>query len=136
MATLVQLVRTGRDSSPWRLVVTCQTSEWPRLLGRLAELNAAVSWRSVNLGDLSDEELREVARRFPRTAPLTLRPGLREVIRSPKLLDVLIGLRPDESGPDEVYSLTGESDLADCFWERMVRRSEQADSRVRYAVCP
>jgi hypothetical protein len=102
------------------LVLTSQQQEWSRLVNRLAERNAIVTWKTLPVDTFTDEELTRILDEFPALRGVVLRGRLTGVLRNPKVLDVVLRrLRGGDLAGDEV--LRGqESRFAEWFYERLV----------------
>ena len=102
------------------LLLTSQQQEWSRLVNRLAERNAIVTWKTLPVDTFTDEELTRVLDEFPALRGVVLRGRLTGVLRNPKVLDVVLRRpRGGDLAGDEV--LRGqESRFAEWFYERLV----------------
>lgn len=108
---------------PWSVIVICQTPEWSRINSTLVkELGRPhpILTERVDCGPLSDEDFDLVRSASLSVDLLAQKPSLRGLLRSPKMLDVLLtGQLAENRG------LAGEADLVEWWWENQVRGSKQ-----------
>ena len=90
----------------WRVLVTCQTEHWERVLNSLEQANATVEWSLIEVStpDVTDD----VLARFKNLQPLLQRQRLRSLITRPRYLDSL-ARRFDSSNFNREW--VGESDM-------------------------
>ncbi|HAF14961.1 MAG TPA: hypothetical protein DCK99_14960 [Blastocatellia bacterium] len=129
LSRLMKALVTAKDSV-WSLVVVCQTPEWARASAILTkELGKhAVLTERLDCGPLSDEDFNLVRSGSPSVNLLAQKPPLRLLLRSPKMLDVLLTGQLAEN-----RDLAGEADLVDWWWENQVRGGKQVAAEERVA---
>ena len=117
--TLVGMLHLGEEGSPWRVVLTSQTPEWPRVETRLRHAGVAVGmWKPVECSALAASDLKPIWIAFPNTARLHLQPKLEPLLRNLKMLD-LVATRAPLVAPDSA-AWVGESSLIKWFWTEWV----------------
>ncbi|TKC98018.1 hypothetical protein E8A74_42905, partial [Polyangium fumosum] len=106
--------------SPWRLVITCQTTTWDRVRRELNAYGAQLPKELLTPVDaLAQPELDSLARDCAFLSPLLLRRDLVPIVSKIKILDVVARVAM-EIGPPDVAGWVGESDLVTWFWEQYV----------------
>ena len=120
----------SEDDSPWCVIVICQTREWARVSSTLTkELGShSVLTERVDCGPLSDDDFTLVRSISASVNLLAQKPALRLLLRSPKMLDVLLTGQLAEN-----RELAGEADLVDWWWENQVRGGKQIAAEERVA---
>ena len=118
------------EDSPWSVIVTCQTPEWARVSSTLTKELAghAILTEQIVCGPLSDEDFKLVRLSSVSVDLLAQKPALRPLLRSPKMLDVLLTGQLAEN-----RQLAGEADLVDWWWEKQVRGGKQIAAEERVA---
>jgi hypothetical protein len=112
---------TADADSPWRIIITCQTPEWSRISLSLAKVLAgkAVLTRQAECGELSKEDFALVCASHASVLELSRQPHLRRILKSPKMLDVLLSGQHAEN-----RALVSEADFVEWWWEQQVRQSK------------
>ena len=102
------------DSSDGQLevLIPCQEMALARVVRELASVGVQPG-RPVAIGDLDDADL-AILRRQPQVLRLAVEGELREVLRRPKLLDLV--LQAAELGVAELGELRDETDVAALWW--------------------
>jgi hypothetical protein len=129
VAHLLMLVERDDALSRWRVVVTCQTQEWPRVLERLARLRVgAIPWKSVDVGPITPAELQIVAKEYPALRSL-LHAGT-PLVQNLKMLDVVARhiVKPDQPTP----SLASEASFSSGFWTGYVLAHPNGRQRAEF----
>jgi hypothetical protein len=129
VAHLLTLVERDETLRRWRVVVTCQTQEWSRVLERLARLRVgAIPWKSVDVGPISPAELQIVADEFPALRSL-LHTGT-PLAENLKMLDVVARhiVKPDQLTP----SLASEASFSSAFWTGYVLAHPDGRQRAEF----
>jgi|CZKV01.1.fsa_nt_gi energy-coupling factor transporter ATP-binding protein EcfA2 len=112
---------TADADSPWRIILTCQTPEWSRISFSLVKTLAgkAVLARQVECGELSGEDFALVCASHASVFELSRQPHLRRILKSPKMLDVLLSGQHAEN-----RALVSEADFVEWWWDQQVRQSK------------
>jgi hypothetical protein len=112
----------GSPDSAWCVIITCQTPEWARVSSSLTrELSGhAVLSERIECGPLSDDDFTLVRANSTSVNLLAATPALHRLLRSPKMLDVLLTGQLAEN-----RDLAGEADLVEWWWENQVRGGKQ-----------
>lgn len=108
---------TGGYEPVWRVVITSQTHDWSRIeRGLIRELvDHPVLVDPILCGELAEDDFALVCRAHPSVARLAHDPGLRRLLRTPKMLDVLLGGQLAER-----RNLASEADLVEWWWTENV----------------
>jgi hypothetical protein len=117
--------------SPWSTIVICQTPEWARVSATLVkELGGPdpVLTERVNCGPLSDEDFKLVRTASASVDLLAQKTPLRLLLKSPKMLDVLLTGQLAEN-----RELAGEADLVEWWWKNQVQGGKQITTEERVA---
>jgi hypothetical protein len=112
----------GDEGGIWKAVLICQTPDWlrvVRMLVKTAPGHRALSQR-VECGDLSGDDVALVGKHSASIRRLMLQGHLQRVLRSVKMLDVLLSGQLAEN-----RSLAGEADLVEWWWNEQVRGGKQ-----------
>lgn len=106
------------ESSPWSVVLSCQTPDWARVCAALIKHLAgnAVLTQRVECGPLTQEDFALVCTASSTVAKLAQEPKLRRFLSTPKMLDILLSGQLAEN-----RAIAGEADLVDWWWEQQVR---------------
>lgn len=121
---------TSGDAPVWKVILICQTSEWTRVARGLVKELAAHDVLSARYecGDLSREDLEVVYAASRSIHQLAVRGELRRLLRSPKVLDLLLAGQLAEN-----LALAGEADLVDWWWVETVRGGKPIADEERAA---
>ena len=133
VATLLRMAQPEPPATRWRVVVPCQSSDWPRVLGELQRVGAVGGrWKQVPLAPLSLAHLKPVANALPMLQYLFLQPKVGPLLTNLKLLD-LIARQVDGGVEVETSSWVGEANVADWFWTSEIERGPEHLARGRSA---
>jgi len=129
LSRLMKALVSQKDSI-WSLVVICQTREWARVSGTLiSELGKhAVLTERLECGPLSDEDFDLVRAASASVDLLAHKSPLRLLLKSPKMLDVLLTGQLAEN-----RELAGEADLVEWWWKNQVQGGKQITAEERVA---
>jgi hypothetical protein len=121
---------TSGDTSAWKAVLVCQTSEWTRVTRGLVKELAAHDALSVRFecSSLSSDDLAIVYGASRSVQQLAERGELRPLLGSPKIIDLLLAGQLSEN-----RALAGEADLVDWWWEETVRGGKPIADEERAA---
>lgn len=119
----------GQDCA-WKLLVTCQPDEWPRVQAALRAANLG-GWQTRTLELPDADDLAPVWKEFPALRAVCQRQDLKAVVCKPKILDVLARQIAEGKTLDAARWL-GESDLIAWFWENEIRKTPQGLTRMRF----
>lgn len=132
----VALLRMARQHSPatqWRIVLLCQSQEWPRVLESLQRSgNLDAAWMELPLAPLAVEQLAPVGTAFPALKRLLLDPKVGKLLTNLKLLD-LVARHIQRGTSIDAASWVGESSVAEWFWGAEIDRGIDRVSRGRFA---
>lgn len=121
---------TSDQETSWHVVLTCQTPGWDRVLLSLIKHlgETPVLMKHLEFTELSDEDFAQVCGRYPSVARLAEQAHLSRVLKSPKMLDVLLG---GQLAEDRV--LVSEADMVEWWWEKQVRGANAISAEERVA---
>lgn len=132
-AALLRLARPSSPATGWRIVVPCQSQEWPRVLEELQRAGAGGgTWCQLELDPISVDQLRPVSDALPVLARLMLQPRIAPLLTNLKLLD-LVARRVVAGGEIDSSNWVGESSVAEWFWNAEIDRGSDRVSRGRFA---
>jgi hypothetical protein len=124
IATLVEMLQLERESSPWHVILTCQTPEWSRVEQELRRVSLT-SWHIVTCPPPTQEELQPVWQAFPAIARLPFQPRLQGIMGNLQILQIItLNL-----GSSDSQTWVSESDVIEWFWSKLFSNS----SRSRFA---
>jgi hypothetical protein len=124
LSILIQALELNLETSPWRLLLTCQPEEWERIQLKLARVNISTfEWAIFDID--SPREIDAVLKIFPTLRGLTLQPQLKSLLMKPKVLD-LLATKLSTVGSIDTSRWVGESDLIDWFWKTEIQSSASA----------
>jgi hypothetical protein len=121
----------GHDDYCWRIICTCRSSETQNILlhTEFRKNLANSSLKTIDVGKLSNEEIKEVSQEFPALSDIISKENLKEFTSFPLILDILtlpnITL-PSKSLPSKIT----ESWLLNWYWNEIVQLGEG----TRYGV--
>jgi len=131
VATLIRMIDLTREGGPWRVILTCQTEEWPRVGGRLLQANVPVhEWLLPECLPVQLEDLAPVWAAFPSAAGLVLQRRLVPLLPKLKILD-LIAVQVLQGSAVDIGAWIGESSVAEWFWADEVEIPPNALQRSR-----
>ena len=113
VATIVEA-----EGSIWKVFLACQTPSWSRVSSYLLKSLAGhhVFTKRIRCDYLSDNDFDWVRENVPAIKKLSQQPRLKQFLRSPKMLDMLL-----RNGPDLTRLPIGEADVVDWWWEEQVK---------------
>jgi len=107
-----------KERSPWKVILLCQPVHWERVflaLRKHGTAHAALT-EELSCGEISQSDLKLVCEASPSIGRLRQLGYLNRVLRTPKMLDVLL------SGEDfESRELAGEADLVTWWWKDKIQ---------------
>jgi hypothetical protein len=118
--------------SIWRVIFTCQDTEWAQVLPRLLRARVPLPQdkkSGVVVGHLTGEELAGISSRIPALRHLVSQHHLRELLIKPKVLD-LIAHYFETGGQVDASSFVGESQLIAWWWQAEVQVGSKAHARA------
>ena len=112
---------SSKEESPWQFVITCQAYEWSRVYSFLTGVLTThdVLVKEFLCDSLSGEDMSLVCDEMPAVAKLIKEPHLKNVVTSPKILDVIA-----RGHLTEHSDIACESDLVEWWWNDQVRGGE------------
>lgn len=132
-ATIVRLARQEAPATRWRIVASCQSQEWPRVLEALQRNGAAPGqWTLLQLEATKPADIRPVGEAVPALKRLLLQPKVVSLLTNLKLLDLVVR-RVDEGGNIDPARWVGESSVAEWFWTAEIERGADRFARGRVA---
>lgn len=132
VATFLQLVSGVGQANRWRVLVVCQSLEWPRLLEALQRAGAPVArWSTHEATALPVAELQLVANQFPSLGHLIRQPRVGALLANLKLLDLVVR-RLNEGARVDASAWVGESSVAEWFWTEEVARGPERLTRGQF----
>ena len=119
------------DDSGCRIIVSCRTEDWPRVSAALAEHNISPrKWTRFEVESFNDAEVGFVLAAHPALAPLWRLSHLRQLLRRPFFLQILV-----ENSASFSFESTGqwigEPHFADWFWKKVVQQYGRGLSREK-----
>lgn len=130
-AALILLAATNEQvRSRCKVMVTCQPDDWERVMQGLARHGAKIDFDTVTVGEISGDELEQVANRIPSLKPLIHRPHLRPLLCWPKVLDIVAVYWRGDSVSDQ---WTTETEFAKWFWDAAIVKNQRFSLRARVA---
>ncbi|MHB1047514.1 MAG: hypothetical protein ACYC4P_16045 [Thermoanaerobaculia bacterium] len=129
LASLIKGLDLASAESPWRLVLTCQTREWPRVCVGLADAGMALDGiTQYLLPELSVDELKEIGESSQVLKDVFSRSGRTPVTGVLKNLD-LLARASGITGADASQAGLGSSGFLKWFWRTVVEGSGAAIER-------
>ncbi|MDP1826606.1 MAG: hypothetical protein Q8L48_25270 [Archangium sp.] len=130
---LQKLARMDAPATRWRIVVPCQSAEWPRVLEALQRAGmAGETWKQLPLEALTVAQLKPVSDAIPALGRLLLQPKVGPLLTNLKLLD-LVARRVDAGTDVDASGWVGESSVAEWFWSAEIARGADGIARGRFA---
>ena len=118
------------DAPPrWRVVLTAREAALPGLHDWL-DRNALGEPRLLQVPELAEDELENVAVHLPRLRPLLADDRLAPILRNPFLLDLVSDPRISAGG-GEVPPVATEIEVSSAWWERVVGAGGAAPGQAR-----
>lgn len=119
-----------KNTSIWRVVLTCQASDWNRISGFFSSRlpNYLLVAKRIDCGILSKEDLDLVCAASTSVNRLVAEPKVRLILSTLKMLDVLLSGQHNEN-----LLIAGEADLVEWWWNQQVRGYKQIASEERVA---
>jgi hypothetical protein len=133
VASLLHILGSKNQLTRWRVLVICQTQEWPRVHASLQRAGASsFSWHRYEVPPLQPAELESVNESAPMLRRLLFQPRVRALLTNLKLLDLVV--RRLLGGIDiDTSSWVGESSIADWFWTAEVDHGPDRLARGHFA---
>jgi hypothetical protein len=113
LGTLFEMLLLNVETSPWRVLLTCQTPEWARIQIQLRQAGLA-AFHLTECQSLTDADLDTLWLELPTISHLSIQPKLQGVFNNLKLLD-RVALR---LGSNAVNTTTwvSESNIIEWLW--------------------
>lgn len=133
LAAILRTLPKGEEAPEWHVVATSRSDAAPMVAQYLSPDNPP---KTLNIDELSDDEVAVVVKEFPLLSPLQRHPRSARLLRRPYLVDLFIRANV----PTDAEQPLGEEGALVLFWEHIVRRSEGANpgrgaSDVREQIC-
>jgi hypothetical protein len=138
IALLLKACLHSSETSPWKIIISCQPDEWARVQYNLSKLPGRTEWESITLQIPSDEALTPVWEEFPSLQRLILHMHLRSFLFKPKVLDLFARKIKNAGGAFDARAFSdafsrgtkvGESHLIAWYWEQEIEN--QADGLTK-----
>ena len=130
LAALIAALGPLEQSSPWRLVLVCQSEAWERVQRLLQKANFPIrSCNDLVIRPPSYEQLQPVWEAFPALRPLSLRRDLQQILWRPKILD-LVAIASLRGEQPAVREWVGESSVINWFWQSEVEDAPEPLTRA------
>jgi hypothetical protein len=125
---IMSAIRGGQPTSSWVIILSCQTDRWEYAQTQLIRIGIDPEVLSIyELSSLSPNELQIIYSNFPNLYYILFNPNLSEILRRPKVLDILA--THSELMKRNSSTWAGESHLIDWYWESII--SAPNDGPVR-----
>ncbi|QDT41781.1 NACHT domain protein [Gimesia alba] len=123
ISRLSALIHAAVDTkvSSVRILISCQPEEWKRIYTELIRAECPINnWQELVIQSPTITQLTSVWDKFPSLLTLATRPHLSEIIRTPRILDLLASHL--SAGKNiNTDNWVGESSLVDWYWESVVK---------------
>lgn len=127
-AQLRKLFNTISFESSWEVLITCRTEHWERIQKELIDCKIS-SVATFQIGYLEKPELDLVYAAFPKIKELSHRTQLGDLIRSPKIIDMLAkGIQNKNLGGE--VNWVGETDMINWQWESLKNSGENGHAII------
>jgi hypothetical protein len=128
LGTLFEMLRLKEETSPWRVLLTCQTPEWARIEIQLRQAGLA-AFHLTECQPLTDADLDTVWRELPTISHLSIQPKLHGVFKNLQLLD-RVALR---LGSNAVNTTTwvSESNIIEWLWNDWFQQNPAGSKFVK-----
>lgn len=131
LAQLLSIINLTTAQSPWRLVVTSQSDEWPRLKRAMEDAGIHVAGCiEVECEPPSDADLEPVWQTYPSVSRLRFHRQLQPLLKNLKILDLIVH-RLTESEESNAAGWVGESSVAEWFWKKYLLEAENGLARAK-----
>ena len=133
LAMLLGITRQGATGAPWRIVLPCQSQDWPRVSRGLERAGlTGISWKAIEVRRMTQPDLLSLAPNIPNLAKLLLSPQLAALFGNLQILD-LVTRRLLGDGDVDPTNWLGETSVAAWFWEAEVGRGNDSFARGKAA---
>jgi len=135
VAMLLHIAYQEAPTAQWRIVLPCQSNEWPRVLECIRRAGFIDGqWKQIELKRISNKELAKVRDAIPSFTKVLLQPRMADLLGNLKILD-LVARHVIEGSVIDASSWVGESSVADWFWRAIVDVGQNATIKVRFVRC-
>jgi len=125
LANLLRLLQVVDRNSLWRVVATCQAEHWDRIQALLALAGVQPASQIVEVDLPADEQLKPVWKTFPALNFVRSNAHLGELVRNPKVLDILARGCEQAGFDSDSRRWIGESDVIKWYWETVIGASAE-----------
>lgn len=126
---LKKLFNAISNEDSWKVLITCRIEHWQRIQMALSGLNNINNIKPYTIGYLEKDELALVYESFPQIKNLSNRAQLGQLIRVPKIIDLLArGLQNKQL--NENVDWIGETDIINWLWESIKGSCEEGYSLI------
>lgn len=131
-STLIHALGFDKETTPWHLIITCQTQEWPRIREMLFQYGmTAMSLKIVNCTPLTIKDLDPIWEKIPIIEPLRKQKILFPLLTNLKILDLIVTrLIAGDDLPSSEW--VGESSIANWFWMKQIESGSDPNVRARF----
>lgn len=131
VSMLIRLTRPPAPSAEWRLIITSQTQEWPRVSHELQRAGlSGCTWEDLEIPPVSVEQLSSVGASIPPLQKLLLQPRVSRLLQNLKMLD-LVARQVVNGVAIDSTTWVGESSVAEWFWTAEVDRGADRIPRLQ-----
>jgi len=125
LAQILNATYSPVNRSHVKLLITCTSEEWNRVLTQITRHNCSINFGTCNIPQFVDSEISLVQEQFPKLTNLFKRPHLQPMLRWPKILDMLT-LHGIEN---TMVPWTTESEFVQSFWLSAIQKDDPFSSR-------
>jgi hypothetical protein len=114
---IINLCNIQDESTPWKIIFTCQTEEWNNRIQIQFfrhDIDPA-DWNITDIELFDDDEIKQITKEFPSLGAILKHPHLKSLLSRPKIIDLLASY-----GAPDASKWVGESDLIKWFWTNEV----------------
>ena len=128
---IIDSCNIANDTTPWRIIYTCQTEEWNnRIQYRFIKKGYnSTNWNITEIGVFNEDEINQIKKEYPSLNKVLNRPHLKSLLQLPKFLDVLVTY-----GTPDTTTWVGESDLIDWFWRSEVTSQKNGIAKSSFLL--
>ncbi len=119
---IIKALKLGNINSPWKLLITYRAEDLSQMYGMLRDSDLPLEFTYfMQLGDIEKDESKEILNGFPSLEKLAHNPNIRNILKNPKFLDLII-TRLQYNSNLELPEWIGESHLIDWYWETAIKQ--------------
>lgn len=126
LITLLRIFNSSEKNNPWKLIISCQSDDWNRVLYRINKNIPNLNIKTHEIIETESQKIvDEVFQKYDTLLYLKRNKKLKQILFNLKILDVLVS-KASNLSEKEVSKWVGESDIVEWYWNGIIMVGERS----------